>query len=87
VLGACLFPLAPNWAKIAVFYLSSGLLALLLGSLLLRGAVAAATWIVSGHTLWLLPNIMSEVGSPPQRPWVRLPVLVFSKECEGGPSP
>lgn len=62
VLGACLFPLAPNWAKVAVFYLSSGLLILILGLLLLRGTLAAVTWIVSGRTLWLLPNLLSEVG-------------------------
>lgn len=60
VLGACLFPLAPNWAKVAVFYLSSGLLILILGLLLLRGTLAAVTWIVSGRTLWLLPNLLSE---------------------------
>lgn len=37
VVGACLFPLAPNWAKVGVFYLTAGLLALILGVLALRG--------------------------------------------------
>ncbi|KAI7845608.1 hypothetical protein COHA_000894 [Chlorella ohadii] len=60
VVGACLFPLAPNWAKVGVFYLTAGLLALIMGVLALRGALALATWLVSGRALWLLPNVMSE---------------------------
>lgn len=60
VVGACLFPLAPNWAKVGVFYLTAGLLALILGVLALRGVLALATWLVSGRTVWLLPNVMSE---------------------------
>ncbi len=41
VVGACLFPLAPNWAKVGVFYLTAGLLALIMGVLALRGWVGA----------------------------------------------
>jgi hypothetical protein len=47
--------------KVGVFYLSAGLLMFLLGMLLLRGVVAAVTWIASGRTLWLLPTILAEV--------------------------
>lgn len=60
VLGACLFPLAPNWAKVAVFYVSSGLLFLILGVLLIRAVLALVTWIATGNTVWLLPNLSSE---------------------------
>ncbi|KAL4437010.1 hypothetical protein ABPG75_004149 [Micractinium tetrahymenae] len=60
VVGACLFPLAPNWAKVAVFYLSSGLLFLILGVLLIRSVLALVTWVATGNTVWLLPNLSSE---------------------------
>lgn len=62
VVGACLFPLAPNWAKVGVFYLSSGLLFLILGVLLVRAALALVTWIATGNTVWLLPNLSSEAS-------------------------
>jgi translocation protein SEC62 len=60
VLAVCLFPMAPNWAKIGVVYVSSTLLTLILGALLLRALVAAASWIGAGRTVWLLPNLLSE---------------------------
>ncbi|KAL4432440.1 hypothetical protein ABPG77_001739 [Micractinium sp. CCAP 211/92] len=60
VVGACLFPLAPNWAKVAVFYVSSGLLFLILGVLLIRAVLALVTWVATGNTVWLLPNLSSE---------------------------
>lgn len=62
VLAACCFPLAPNWAKVWVFYASASLLILLLGLLALRGALALATWLVAGRTVWLLPNALSEAS-------------------------
>lgn len=80
VLGACLFPLAPNWAKIGVFYLSSGLLVLLLGALLLRSLLAAVTWIVSGRTVWLLPNLMSEELPVSQ---IFKPLISLERPAEG----
>lgn len=60
VIAACCFPLAPNWVKVWVFYLSAGLLMLILATLALRSAVALATWLASGRTVWLLPNLLSE---------------------------
>lgn len=61
VVGACLFPLAPNWVKIGVFYLTAGLLCLILATLALRSALALSSWLLTGRTLWLLPNVLSEV--------------------------
>lgn len=61
VLAACLFPLAPYKVKLVVVYLSMGVLMVLMGSLLLRGAVAGATWMAIGRSFWLLPNVLSEV--------------------------
>ncbi|PRW58596.1 Translocation sec62 [Chlorella sorokiniana] len=80
VVGACLFPLAPNWAKVGVFYLTAGLLALILGVLALRSVVALATWLVSGRTLWLLPNVMSEELPISQ---IFKPLVSVSKPEEG----
>ncbi len=62
VVGACLFPLAPFKVKLVVVYLSMGLLMILMGALLLRGAVAGATWMAFGRSFWLLPNVLSEVS-------------------------
>lgn len=56
----CLFPLAPFWVKRAVLYCSASVLAALLGVLGFRSVLALATWIATGHTLWLLPNVMAE---------------------------
>ena len=61
VLAACLFPLAPYQVKIVVVYLSMGLLVTLMGAILLRGLVAAATWMAVGRSFWILPNVLSEV--------------------------
>lgn len=60
VLAACLFPLAPYKVKLVVVYLSMGVLMVLMGSLLLRGAIAGATWMAIGRSFWLLPNVLSE---------------------------
>ncbi|DBB05953.1 TPA: hypothetical protein ACH3X3_009946 [Trebouxia sp. C0006] len=60
VVGACMFPLAPYKVKLVVVYLSMGLLMTLMGALLLRGAVAGATWMAFGRSFWLLPNVLSE---------------------------
>lgn len=60
VLAACMFPLAPPPVKVAVFYLCAGLLVLIVSVLALRSLVAAASWIATGSTVWLLPNLLSE---------------------------
>lgn len=39
----------------------AGLLTAILAVLALRSVVAAITWIASGSTLWLLPNLLNEV--------------------------
>lgn len=62
VLAACLFPLAPYQVKIVVVYLSMGILLFLMGAILLRGVIAAATWMAVGRSFWILPNVLSEVG-------------------------
>ncbi len=62
VVGACLFPLAPYKVKLVVVYLSMGILMTLMGALLLRGAIAGATWMAFGRSFWLLPNVLSEVS-------------------------
>ena len=62
VLAACLFPLAPYQVKIVVVYLSMGILMFLMGAILLRGVIAAATWMAVGRSFWILPNVLSEVG-------------------------
>ena len=60
VIAACLFPLAPRWVKLGVVYVSGGLLAVLLGLLLVRGVLAGVTWAATGRALWLFPNLMDD---------------------------
>lgn len=60
VLAMCLFPLAPYKVKLAVLYLSMGLLTVIMGALVLRAAVAGGTWMATGCSFWLLPNVLSE---------------------------
>ena len=62
VLLACMFPLAPAPIKLAVFYVCATLVVAILAVLSLRSFVGAVSWILSGSTLWLLPNLLSEVG-------------------------
>ncbi|GAB4817971.1 hypothetical protein N2152v2_005017 [Parachlorella kessleri] len=64
VLGALLvslFPLAPYSVKVAVLYTSAGLLIAIIGVLVLRAVIAAATWVVAGKTVWVLPNVLADV--------------------------
>jgi hypothetical protein len=66
VIGVTLFPLAPHSVRLAVLYILSGLLAVMLGTMALRYVVWAAVWLGTGAHFWLLPNMMSEeVGSFP----------------------
>ena len=71
VLAACLFPLAPYQVKIVVVYLSMSILLILMGAILVRGLVAAATWMAAGRSFWILPNVLSEV------------ILTVTQPCEG----
>lgn len=60
VIAACLFPLAPWWARITVVYALMGLLVLLLGIMVVRYTVFALIWVATGSTFWLFPNVMSD---------------------------
>ena len=60
VLLLTLFPLAPQWARVAVLYALLGLLSTLLGAVALRYVVFVAVWVATGWHLWLLPNLMSD---------------------------
>ncbi|KIZ07884.1 SEC62-subunit of ER-translocon [Monoraphidium neglectum] len=60
VLGATLFPLAPYWVRLWVLYALTAVLLLMLGTIALRYAVFCTVWVVTGHHLWIMPNLMSE---------------------------
>ena len=60
VILVCLFPVAPSWIKIGVVYLLSGLLALMIGSLIVRGLIALSSFIFTGNTVWILPNVLDD---------------------------
>jgi hypothetical protein len=60
VILGCLFPLAPWWLRMAFVYLLMGLLTALLGLLAGRYAVYGAVWMLSGHSLWIFPNLVSD---------------------------
>jgi hypothetical protein len=44
----------------ALVYFLMGLLTLMLGLTLVRYVVFTAVWIVTGHSLWVFPNMMEE---------------------------
>jgi translocation protein SEC62 len=56
----CLFPVAPTWVKIAVMYMSTVLLAAIVGFLVVRGIIALITYILMGSTVWVLPNSLDD---------------------------
>eukprot|EP00199_Chlamydomonas_sp_CCMP681_P002638 CAMPEP_0119108160 /NCGR_PEP_ID=MMETSP1180-20130426/13500_1 /TAXON_ID=3052 ORGANISM="Chlamydomonas cf sp, Strain CCMP681" /NCGR_SAMPLE_ID=MMETSP1180 /ASSEMBLY_ACC=CAM_ASM_000741 /LENGTH=331 /DNA_ID=CAMNT_0007093747 /DNA_START=179 /DNA_END=1174 /DNA_ORIENTATION=+ len=60
VVAACLFPLAPWWARISVVYTMMVLLLALLGTMLVRYVLFCAIWVMTGSTFWLFPNMMSD---------------------------
>eukprot|EP00775_Hariotina_reticulata_P002417 gene2417-2721_t len=60
VLAATLFPLAPYAVRLAVLYFLTGLLSLMLGTMLLRYVLWVLVWLVTGAHFWLFPNMMSE---------------------------
>jgi translocation protein SEC62 len=55
-----LYPLAPHPVRLAVLYLLLALLSVIVGTVSIRGVVFSAVWILTGHSLWLLPNLLSE---------------------------
>lgn len=63
VILACLFPLAPWWLRMAFVYLLMALLAALLALLSVRYVLFGAVWMLTGSSLWLFPNLMSDEAS------------------------
>jgi len=60
VILVCLFPVAPSWFKAGVVYFLAALLSLILLTLALRAAIAAASYIGTGRTVWVLPNALAD---------------------------
>jgi len=60
VILVCLFPVAPSWIKIGVVYMLSGLLVVLIGALLVRAFIALTSYIFTGNTVWVLPNVLDD---------------------------
>lgn len=60
VLLITLFPMAPSWVKAGVVYTLAAMLTVIFAVLLVRGIVAALTWIASGRTVWILPNALAD---------------------------
>jgi hypothetical protein len=55
-----LYPLAPHPVRLAVLYLLLALLTVIVGTITVRAIVFSAVWILTGYSLWLLPNLLSE---------------------------
>ena len=78
VLLLCLFPLAPQPVKLGVVYLSMTLLIVIFTVIAIRSVIAAVTWISTGRTLWLFPNMLSDVSLNPLTSWSSLQsILLF----------
>jgi translocation protein SEC62 len=56
----CLFPVAPMWVKAGVVYIASGLLAAIMAVLILRSVIALASYVGTGRTVWILPNVLAD---------------------------
>jgi translocation protein SEC62 len=56
----CLFPIAPAFVKVGVVYLLTGLLFVMMGTLIARAVIAAVSWIGTGRTVWILPNALAD---------------------------
>mmetsp|Transcript_28913 Transcript_28913/g.73837 ORF Transcript_28913/g.73837 Transcript_28913/m.73837 type:complete len:329 (-) Transcript_28913:168-1154(-) len=76
VIAACLFPLAPWWARMALVYFLMSILLVLLGLIVLRYTLFTLVWVASGHALWLFPNMMSDQVSIVD---AFVPVVTFDK--------
>lgn len=60
VILACLFPLAPWWMRMAFVYTLMVILMVLLLVIVIRYMVFGLVWTLSGYSLWIFPNMMSE---------------------------
>ena len=60
VVLVCLFPVAPSWIKIAVMYASTTLLGFIVSFLGVRGVIALMSYILTGRTVWVLPNSLDD---------------------------
>lgn len=69
-----------------MLYASAGLLTLLVALMVVRALVAAVSWVASGKTVWILPNVLQEVrqdiahrgegeSMPAERKTAMLPLL------------
>ena len=59
-----MFPLAPRPIKLVALYVSMTLIIVIFSVLIVRGLVAMTTWIPTGRSLWIFPNLLSEVCAP-----------------------
>jgi hypothetical protein len=62
VVHACgnLLPVPTPLHRLWVLYALTAVLLLMLGTIALRYAVFCTVWVVTGHHLWIMPNLMSE---------------------------
>ena len=56
----CLFPLAPIWMKKIVLYTCISILGVFFFIFVVRTAVFAVVWLLTGRHFWILPNITSD---------------------------
>lgn len=61
LLGSHLHARALLQVKLTAVYCSMTLICLIMGTLLVRGALGLVTWVVLGRSLWLFPYLLSEV--------------------------
>lgn len=60
VILACLFPLSPWWMRVALAYASMALLIAMLLVIFVRYALFAVVWTLTGYSIWIFPNMMSD---------------------------
>jgi len=82
VILICLFPVAPSWVKISVVYFLAGLLTLMVGMLMVRGVVALVSYIFTGRTVWIFPNVLDD--NKPLADLFQPMVDVVEPACEDG---
>ena len=56
----CLFPVAPTPVKVGVLYFSTTVLAVVTSLLVIRMVIALLSYIVSGRTVWVYPNLLDD---------------------------
>ncbi|QPG75973.1 hypothetical protein FOA43_003359 [Brettanomyces nanus] len=65
VFGVILFPLWPIWMRKCVWYLSTGMLALIgvfFGIAIIRLIIYIVTWVALPQQFWLFPNLFADCG-------------------------